>query len=42
MSSGDAAQAGREHEACGIGTGVGDHVYVFEIGVAANFDPHVG
>jgi hypothetical protein len=39
---GDAAGTGCEYEACGVGTGIGDHVYVFEIRVAANFDPHGG
>jgi len=42
MPRGDAAGTRREYEASGVGTGIGDHVYVFEIRVAANFDPHGG
>ena len=42
VTRGDTARTGSENEADGISAGIGGHVHVFEIGVAANLDPHGG
>ena len=40
VTGGDTARTGSEDEADGVRTGVRGRLHIFEIGVAADFDPH--